>query len=88
MSKPLWFSQLITSQIPILQAKQQVVCTLADIEAHFLCSSAQLSILSPDTQLFYQIHTYAPLTEISLVPTLLGQSENQLPSLVSLDLVV
>ena len=35
----LWFSQLITSQIPILQAKQQVVCTLADTEANIKASA-------------------------------------------------
>ena len=43
MSKQLWFSQLITRQISILQTKQQVVCTLADTEANIKASEKKKS---------------------------------------------
>ena len=66
----LVFSAHITSQIPILQAKQQVVCTLVDLDELFLCSWAQLLILSrnfkvgPDTDRHSGRHTDTPHTVI------------------------
>ena len=78
MSKTIWFS------LPILQAKQQAVCTLGDKEANIKVSELNLLCMRNISQLTiltsHRPQTDAQHTEIVPVPMLLKQSENQLPA--------